>query len=227
MIKNKVSSEVINLLATLLENDDSKRTSAEKALKHNWFNFQKTKEMLYSIAKQNIKTMLSKITNYNPVYKLQQVAIAFIVHNIAQNDEIRKIFSTFQIIDDNGDGRLTKKELLKGLIIYNENIVNPEQEVENVFKKVDTDQNGFLEFEEFVRVIIDKKKILTNEILKFAFDFFDKDGNGEVTLEELAETFGESNKAQLKELIDEIDINKDEKISFHEFKVMMYKIIEQ
>jgi len=227
LIKNKVSSDAINLMSSLLEKNYEKRASAEKALKHNWFNIQKTKELLYSIAKQNIKSMLTKISNYNPAFRLQQVAVAFIVHNLAQNDEIRKIFSTFQMIDDNGDGRLSKKEVIKGLQIYNPNIVNPAQEAEKIFTNVDTDKNGFLEFEEFARVLIDKKKIITNEILKFAFDFFDKDGSGEITLEELSETFGELNHSKLKEIIEEIDINKDGFISFHEFKIMMIKILDQ
>jgi len=170
--------------------------------------------------------MMTKLTTYSSEFKLQQAAIAFIVHNMAHTDEIREIFSIFQLIDESGDGRITKEELIKGLTIHNPSLQNIEDEVDKIFTNLDTDQNGFIEFEEFARVLIDKKKLLTQENLAFSFNFFDKDGSGDITVQELKDVFGKSaNNDKLQKLIDEIDIDKDGVISFLEFTLMMKKII--
>lgn len=222
---DKATKNCKTLLRRLLEKKPEERISAEEALKHDWFNVNKTKEMLFVTAKKNIKTMLSKLCTYKPNYKLQQVAIAFIVHNVSQSEEIRRIFGAFQLIDENGDGRITKEELVKGLKLYDPSIENPEFYVEKIFKTIDTDNNGFLEFEEFARVIIDKKKLLNDDIIQYTFDFFDKDKNGEITLEELCDIFGEMNKENLAELVAEVDTDKNGKIDYNEFKEMMNKIM--
>jgi len=222
---DKISKQAKNLISKLLEKNPDERISAEQALKHDWFNKTKTKEMLFDTAKQNIKSMLGKLCSYKSHYKLQQVAIAFIVHNISQTEEVKRIFYAFQLIDDNGDGRITKEELIKGLQIYDPNIKNPKAEVDKIFNSIDTDNNGFLEFEEFARVIIDKKKLLTTDIIKFTFNFFDKDRSGEITIDELMELFGKNNEEHLKELVNEVDTDKNGKIDFNEFKEMMVKIL--
>lgn len=222
---DKISKQAKNLIQKLLEKNPTERLSAEQALKHDWFNRTKTKELLFSTAKKNIKKMLNTLCTYKSNYKLQQVAIAFIVHNISQTEEVKRIFSAFQLIDENGDGRITKDELRKGLQIYDPSITAPDEEVEKIFKIIDTDNNGYLEFEEFARVIIDKKKLLTNEIIKFTFNFFDKDGSGEITLEELQDIFGKNNEEAIRELVNEVDTDKNGRIDFDEFKAMMVKIL--
>ena len=222
---DKISKQAKSLISKLLEKNPEERLSAEQALRHDWFNKQKTKELLFDTAKKNIKGFLNKICNYQSKYKLQQVAIAFIVHNISQTEEIKRIFSAFQLIDENGDGRITKEELIKGLQIYDPTITNPAAEVEKIFNSIDTDNNGFLEFEEFARVIIDKKKLLTTDIIKFTFNFFDKDRSGEITVEELTDIFGKNNEDQLIQIVNEVDLDKNGKIDFEEFREMMIKII--
>ena len=220
------SSELKDLLSKLLEMNPEKRLTAEKALNHEWFVKMGTKELLFASAKMNIKTNLTKLATYRKGFKLQQAAIAFIVHNMPPNDEIRNINSTFRLIDENGDGRITKNELIKGFKIHNLNIKNPEEEVEKLFLSIDTDNNGYLEYEEFTRVLINKRNLMTEEILKFSFKFFDKDGNGEITESELEGIFGKRNSDKLEKLVEEVDTDKNGKITFNEFKQMMVKIIE-
>jgi calcium-dependent protein kinase len=222
---DKISPQAKNLISRLLDKDPNTRISAEQALKHDWFNKTKTKELLFATAKKNIKGMLNKLCTYKTNFKLQQVAIAFIVHNISQTEEVKRIFSAFQLIDENGDGRIDKDELIKGIQIYDPSITDPKSEVDKIFHSLDTDNNGFLEFEEFARVLIDKKKLITTDIIKFTFNFFDKDKSGEITLEELMELFGKNNEQNLRNLVNEVDTDKNGKIDFKEFKEMMIKIL--
>ena len=202
-----------------------KRLTAEQALHHEWFDKMGIKDILFATAKLNVKTNLNKLATYRKGLKLQQAAIAFIVHNMPPNEEIRNINSTFRIIDENGDGRITKQELIKGFKLYNPSLENPDEEVEKLFNSIDTDNNGYLEYEEFTRVLINKKNLMTEEILRFSFNFFDKDGNGEITEVELEEIFGHRNSDKLGKLVEEVDMDKNGRITFEEFKNMMVKII--
>jgi len=221
------SPEIKDIIAQLLEMNPNKRLTAQKALNHEWFTKMGIKDILFETAKLNIKTNLNKFANYKKGFKLQQAAIAFIVHNMPPNDEIRNIYSTFKMLDENGDGRITKKELLKGLKLHNPTLDITKDTIDYIFNSIDSDKNGYLEYEEFTRVLIDKKNLMTNEILKFAFNFFDNDGSGDITREELEDIFGNINSDKLEKLIAEVDTDGNGKISFKEFKTMMCKIISE
>jgi len=96
------------------------------------------------------------------------------------------------------------------------------------FLAVDADKNGYLEYEEFIRACVDKEKLLNNNNLRFAFNFFDKDGSGSITCDEIKEVFcsgGSNNNFNIDKIIKDIDTNGDGEVSFDEFKEMMKKII--
>ena len=134
----------------------------------------------------------------------------------------------FLSFDKNGDGRLTKDELLKGMSrVTNESSII--DSLDDLMKTIDTDNNGYIEFEEFLRASIDKEKLLTEKNLKIAFDIFDKDKSGRISASELKTLLGESNvhtkDIVWKNMIKEIDLNGDGQISFEEFKTLMNKVI--
>ena len=166
------------------------------------------------------------------MYKFQHAALALIVHNSPNTEEIKDLCMTFRFLDENSDGKLTKEELSKGLAfasVGDENIIH---EVDQIFNCVDSDKNGFIEYQEFLRACINKESILDEGTLRYAFEFFDKDGSGQITVEELQQVFyqEEDNKnvseKVLKLLVDEIDTNKDGQISYEEFKNMMINILK-
>lgn len=69
-----------------------------------------------------------------------------------------------------------------------------------------------------------KESLLDEKQLKISFQFFDKDGSGTVTTEELKDALGVGKNIDedvWKEVIKEVDINGDGEIDFEEFKVMM------
>ena len=76
-------------------------------------------------------------------------------------------------------------------LLYKKEVSDNElrQEVDIIFNNIDSDHNGCLEYEEFVRAAIDKDHFLSVNILQFTFNYFDKDHNGEITLEEVKNKF--------------------------------------
>ncbi|KAL4284184.1 hypothetical protein GQ457_16G024570 [Hibiscus cannabinus] len=89
----------------------------------------------------------------------------------------------------------------------------------------DVDENGVLNHGEFVAVTIHLQKMDNDEHFRIAFMFFDKDGSGYIELDELrdalADEYRETNVNTLNDIMREVDTDKDGRICYDEFVVMM------
>ena len=128
----------------------------------------------------------------------------------------------FQYFNEKGDGKLTKEELRKALLNFvDESIM---KDFDDVFIMLDGGNNGFIQYEEFLRACLDKKEVLTEEILVYAFNFFDNDNSGFLSVDKIKPYFIEGNKVSeevFKNIFAEIDQDNDGLIDFKEFKDMM------
>ena len=212
--------------------DKDKRMSAQEALHHPWFKEQKSKELYNEIKDENtIKKLLNNLKKYKRNSIIQETALAYLVHNFPQMKDVINACKLFNQIDINGDGKITEEELLKGLShkIKSSTLKN---DVHDIYKNLDMDNNGFIEYEEFVRAAVSKEKFMNENILRFAFRYFDKDGSGEITFDEIEEVFkkniADKNKVHegLKQIISEVDVNGDGIISFEEFSAVMQKMLK-
>ena len=106
------------------------------------------------------------------------------------------------------------------------------KDVDQIFKNIDMDNNGYIEYEEFVRAAVSKEYFINENVLRFAFRYFDKDNSGEITFDEIESVFKESiaDKTKvheaLKQIISEVDQNGDGIISFEEFADIMKKMLK-
>lgn len=89
----------------------------------------------------------------------------------------------FESMDKNFDGRLTKDEIIKGF--KEMHVENYEEEAEKIFMKADLDDNGSIEFSEWCTASMDKRKMLSKERMRAAFNAFDKNGNGMISFDEV------------------------------------------
>ena len=228
----KISSEAKDLISRLLDKNVSTRLSAEEALVHPWFKLQRIKETFNKIEPDKVKDMLTNLKKYQRNNCLQNIALAYLVHNNPQNLQVEEAFKLFNIIDKNGNGKITQQELFEGLRELSlDKDVNVKSTVERIFDLIDGDNNGYIEYEEFVRGCINKDKFINENIIKMSFRFFDKDNSGEITFEEIKSMFKNnlSNniniEKSIRDLIMEVDTNKDGKISYNEFFKMMKSML--
>jgi len=224
---SNVSKEAKELITKLLDKDPNTRPSALEALSHPWFKKFEKEDM---ICKERLSLFINNLKSYKNDYKLQQAAIAVIVHNMPSNEEIKELEKAFRMIDENGDGKLNKDELIKGFInIYGKSEKDATALIENIFKVVDADKNGFIQYEEFIRACIKKENLLSDNYLSFAFKFFDRDQSGFITTSEIKEIFCSGNAINnnkvIEKIISEVDLDGDGQVSFEEFKIMMNKIL--
>jgi calcium-dependent protein kinase len=90
--------------------------------------------------------------------------------NKEETDEMEKVFKS---LDENGDGMLSKDEVLKGYEAHFGVPIN-EQEVDKLFEAVDADGSGTIDYTEFVVATMNEKNFLTKDKLENAFKMFDK-----------------------------------------------------
>ena len=229
---DKISDSAKDLIKKLLVKDVDKRINAEQALNHPWFKENKSKEMYNEIKDKNtIKKLIENLKKYKRESIIQETALAYIVHNFSQYKDVINACKLFNQIDTSGDGKITQAELLKGLSErYKSDTL--ETDVANIFKNLDMDNNGYIGYEEFVRAAVSKEYFVRDNVLQFAFRYFDKDNSKSITFSEIEELFAESipDKANihnyLNKIIKEVDVNGDGKITFNEFAAVMKRMVK-
>jgi calcium-dependent protein kinase len=139
------------------------------------------------------------------------------------------MIDAFKSLDKDNDGVLSKKEIMEGLCEK----LGPEEaerEAQRIFDSVDFDNSGMIDYSEFVVATLDQRKLLNEDRLRQAFELFDKDGDGELTSEELKESLsgleGADNQTW-EEMIAEADIDGDGVVTFQEFKIMMERLTQK
>jgi Ca2+-binding EF-hand superfamily protein len=86
---------------------------------------------------------------------------------------MRELAKTFEALDTNNNGSLTRDELLVGFTAQM-GAAAAEIEVDRIMTSVDMDANGAIDYSEFIAATVNKANLLTKERMKQAFDHFDK-----------------------------------------------------
>jgi Ca2+-binding EF-hand superfamily protein len=105
------------------------------------------------------------------------------------------------------------EEVKQGYLDHYGRIMSDE-EVEEMFRSVDTDNSGFIDYTEFVVAATNQQNLTSQEKLAAAFKMFDKDGSGIITADEIREVlcFGGSNALTAEavdSIIKQVDDNGD------------------
>jgi len=117
----------------------------------------------------------------------------------SEKENLAKIFKA---LDKNGDGKLSKEEIVEGYDLFfgkNADITD----IEKMFDAVDIDGSGYIDYSEFVIASMNEKQLLTNEKLQAAFKMFDKDGSGCISAAEIKDVLG-FGKTMSEEAVNEV-----------------------
>lgn len=226
-IWNSISDSCKDFITKLLTKDQEKRPSAEQALQHPWI-LQANEIAKEAVTNEVAMGALSNLQSFNASSKLKQATYAFIASQLLSKNEKEQIDKVFKAMDINGDGKLSKEEIKLGYGEYFGRNLSDE-EIDEMFAKVDTDNSGEIDYSEFVVATMDEKNLLSNNKLQTAFKMFDKDGGGTISTEEIKQvlSFGQNlDEEVVNQIIKQVDANGDGEINFEEFAQMMLKNIE-
>ncbi|XP_023639669.1 calcium-dependent protein kinase 24 isoform X2 [Capsella rubella] len=214
----KVSHEAKELVKNMLDANPYSRLTVQEVLEHPWIrNAERAPNVNLG---DNVRT---KIQQFLLMNRFKKKVLRIVADNLP-NEEIAAIVQMFQTMDTDKNGHLTFEELRDGLKKIGQ--VVPDGDVKMLMDAADTDGNGMLSCEEFVTLSIHLKRMGCDEHLQEAFKYFDKNGNGYIELDELKEALwddklGQSSDQWIKDIFFDVDLNKDGRISFDEFKAMM------
>ncbi|CAF0761406.1 unnamed protein product [Adineta ricciae] len=146
------------------------------------------------------------------------------IENISP-EELAELREAFRVFDQDGDGSITLAELR--IVLDQMGLEPTEEELQDMIREVDEDQSGSISFVEFVGMVkraVDTNKSSREELFR-AFQVFDLDQNGYITMEELRTvlqaTGDHPTDEDALEMIAEADIDGDGRINYDEFVLIM------
>ncbi|KAJ0036082.1 hypothetical protein Pint_25733 [Pistacia integerrima] len=160
----------------------------------------------------------------DPWPKISQEAKELVVADNLPNDQLAGLKKIFDMMDTDNTGDLSFDELKDGLNMIGHKVSDPD--VKLLMEAADMDGDGCLSCEEFVTMSVHLKKIGNDDSLSQAFSYFDKNQSGFIEFDELREALLEdnlvpNNEQIIHDILLDVDLDKDGRISFEEFKAMM------
>ncbi|CEM37936.1 unnamed protein product [Vitrella brassicaformis CCMP3155] len=223
-----ISKEAKELIKKLLTYDPQKRIPAEHALQDEWI-VKKSQRKGPKVEGSVLKTSLNNLKKFTSNQRLQQAALTFIASQLVTKDEKDELTKTFKLLDANGDGMLSREELLDGYSKILGDADAAAEEVDMILKQADTDGSGSIDYTEFLVATMDRRTLCSEKKLEAAFNMFDTDGSGKIDASELSKIFGVGEKMDPKvweEIAAEADKNGDGEVDLDEFKTMMIKLLK-
>jgi calcium-dependent protein kinase len=215
-----VSAQAKDLIQKLLC-PSSKRLTASEALSHPWItslgSYPKPDSNLIFSIKSNLRQFQSR-------NKLHDAIISFISTQIISSQETKELRLLFKSLDANGDGKLSKEELMNG---FQSGLEANQDFVAGIMERVDTDKNGFIDLEEFLVAALNQKTLFSRENIKKAFDMFDLNGNGKISSTELQTVLGTGNTNSNDiwfDIVERMKKNSNYEIDFDEFCNLLFLI---
>ncbi|KAA3676834.1 uncharacterized protein DEA37_0009585 [Paragonimus westermani] len=146
---------------------------------------------------------------------------------VLSEEQIEELREAFGLFDKDHDGHITMQELRSMMKLFNRPCTA--DEAREIMAEVDKNNDGVIDFREFVELM--SPVVSPNDAddceLKAAFDFFDKDHDGDITIRELKAVLQSLHlkltDSEVEEMITEADTDRSGTVSFDEFKSIMSK----
>lgn len=140
-------------------------------------------------------------------------------------DQLADYQRAFDLFDPDGDGTITTLELGTIMRVIGQNPT--EAELQDMVNEVDEDGNGTIEFDEFAKMMVNKttNKNTDVEVSREAFNVFDTENTGYITMKELKRVMNnlgeELADEDIEEMIAKVDSDGDGRVSFEDFMEML------
>jgi Ca2+-binding EF-hand superfamily protein len=208
----RVSQQAKSFVEDLLVKNPDERLTAEEAAACTWLN-RRYAATTRGPSKQEIDNTTTSLTAYANYHKLKKLALMVIAHK-STSEEIGILRKVFERYDTARNGSISLDEFKVALESYG----YTDEEVERMFDGLDLDRTGEVKYCEFLAATIEAQGAISEERLAEAFDRLDSDDSGFISKENLREFLGDDlPQDEIDEIIREVDVNNDNKISYPEF----------
>ncbi|KAJ7537583.1 hypothetical protein O6H91_11G012500 [Diphasiastrum complanatum] len=212
----KISDNAKSLVRKMLDPDPKSRLTAEQVLDHPWLQNSK------KASNVPLDTAWTRLKQFSAVNKLKKKVLRIIAEQLS-GEENEGMKDMFDMIDGDKSGFLTFEKLKAGLPKISPQVT--ESEVKLMLEAADINNNGFLDYSEFVTLMINIHRADNDEHLRKAFNNFDTVGSGYLGLDELkralSDEVGPNDLDTINNILHELDMDKDGRLSYEEFASMM------
>lgn len=213
----EISDDAKDLIRKMLNPRASSRSTAYQVLCHPWI-----REDGVAPDRPLDPAILSRMKQFIAMNKMKKIALRVIAERLSE-EEIAGLKETFKMMDTDNSGAITFEELKIGLARLGSGLMD--NEVRIIMEAADSDNSGSIDYGEFITATLNLNKIEREENLFAAFTYFDKDGSGYITMDELQQACLDHKIAdgEIEQIIRDIDQNNDGSIDYGEFVAMMRK----
>lgn len=219
----KVSQQAKDLIEKMMTVEVDQRISAQEALGHPWFAMWKTSG---PADRKVALDSMNSLKVFRSESKLRHAIRVFIAAQLISKEERDRLTLAFKSLDRNQDGRLSREELIDGLQ-KTMSSAKADEKARDILKNCDVDGSGYIDYTEFLSAGMQMESATNTAMLKNAFQMFDTDGSGKISLDELRNMLGPdllSSDQAWRNLLQEADANGDGEIDLAEFQHLVLKL---
>lgn len=210
----RISNAAKDCVRRMLSRDPKKRLTAEEVLRHPWM-----RENGAAMDEPMVPEMLTRLRKFTNMNKLKKEALKVIARSLP-TVELQGVKEMFEAIDVDGSGTITVDELREGL--RKKGAALAFAEVEKIVDSIDVNGNQKIDYEEFLAATMHINKLNREEVMMDAFKYFDKDGSGFITKDEIQGALSELGEdVDIDVIMADVDKNNDGMIDYEEFCAMM------
>jgi calcium-dependent protein kinase len=210
----EASMETLAFLELLLKRNPRARYTIDQAFHHDWL-----KPTVKVAAPKISKDVLEHLRTFRKANKLKRSAL-IVCASMLKTEDVVQSHKVFKSLDLNGDGQISLSEMRAALA---KTAVNAKDMFGEDQSETEDDQAKPFSYTEFIAATFDRQILKTRQIVKAAFACYDKDGDGCISMAELAQgqLLGDLSMEEVAQTLEDLDRNKDCYVDLEEFGNML------
>jgi len=202
-----VSSEGKDFVKSLLVVDSHIRLTSEQALQHGWIANRLDVDRRGSFD----KSCADALCNFARESQFRRAVMQLMAWSLTA-DERAKVRDAFLELDTENTGSISLVDLRK---ILEDKFHTEDAEAAQVFEALDGNNDGTVNYSEFLAAMVSSRLKLHDDMLKATFRRFDTHNTGFITPEDFKTVLGDN--LPVTEFMKQVDKNSDGQVSYEEF----------
>lgn len=170
---------------------------------------------------------MSRLIEFKKPSSFQKEMLTLLA-SLLNGKELKEIRETFAAIDVDSSGSISLSELCQGFRSSGALMGGDERQLDDIMKRVDFNEDGEINYSEFVSGTLDQK-LMNKENMWKVFKYLDTSGKEVLTYDILKQAFkrkGDFNETQFNKMMEEVDLSKSpskvkEGVDFEKFCSIM------
>jgi calcium-dependent protein kinase len=218
----EVPSDTWLFLDLMLKKDPRARYTADQAFHHGWLKLERK-----GPAVEITQDMLNNLRTFRKGNKLKRSAL-IVCASMLKTEDVLQSHRVFMSLDINGDGQISFSEMKQELPsriqasdvvkMFEQDDISKDAEFEE-----DEETGSPFSYTEFIAATFNRQQCITKAISQAAFVSYDKDGDGQISMAELAsgQLLGHLSMEDTAKTLEDLDANGDGFVDREEFHSML------